>query len=146
MSLSHMWIQNDGNAKISLGWQVFPELYGDDRTHLYASWTNDNYHKTGCYNVQCPGFIQIDRKIYIGAPFIHSSSYGGQIYVYIHLLNQGPLSKNWWLSVKNYDIGYFPTKLLSNLKMGVKVRYYGDVRESLHCFLQFGGPDGNSEN
>jgi len=22
MSLSHLWIQNDGNAKISLGWQV----------------------------------------------------------------------------------------------------------------------------
>ncbi|XP_027941917.1 uncharacterized protein LOC114195597 isoform X1 [Vigna unguiculata] len=208
MSLSHLWIQNDGNAKISLGWQVSPGLYGDDRTHLYASWTNDNYYKTGCYNYQCPGFVQIHRRIYLGAPFIHSSSYGGQIYDFIIAINQDPLTKNWWINVKNYDIGYFPAKLFSNMNLATKVgwggrtltpqgslsppmgsghfpdlnyahasffreisfrntskrnsgpehyqveeyidkptcfgfRFYGDVRESLHHFLQFGGPGGN---
>lgn len=35
------------------------------------------------------------------------------------------MTKNWWLSVKNYDIGYFPAKLFSNLKMAAKVGWGG---------------------
>ncbi|QCE01270.1 hypothetical protein DEO72_LG7g2566 [Vigna unguiculata] len=180
----------------------------DESNVMLKNVQNDNYYKTGCYNYQCPGFVQIHRRIYLGAPFIHSSSYGGQIYDFIIAINQDPLTKNWWINVKNYDIGYFPAKLFSNMNLATKVgwggrtltpqgslsppmgsghfpdlnyahasffreisfrntskrnsgpehyqveeyidkptcfgfRFYGDVRESLHHFLQFGGPGGN---
>jgi len=39
--------------------------------------------------------------------------------VYIHF--QDPLTKNWWIGSLDYNIGYFPAKLFSNLGSANKV-------------------------
>ncbi|XP_047171054.1 uncharacterized protein LOC124839324 [Vigna umbellata] len=83
MSLSHVWVQNgpiSSNNKISFGWQVSIDLYGDNKTHLYASWTKDNFQKTGCYNVRCPGFVQTSTQLSLGAIPGDISSYGGPVF------------------------------------------------------------------
>ncbi|KOM47037.1 hypothetical protein LR48_Vigan07g074100 [Vigna angularis] len=62
LSSSHVWVENgpiESVNKISAGWHVYPELYGDTKTHFYAAWTKDNFKKTGCHNLQCPGEINI---------------------------------------------------------------------------------------
>ncbi|KAF8766118.1 hypothetical protein HU200_007615 [Digitaria exilis] len=38
---------------ISVGWHVNPSLYGDSKAHFYR----DGYKSTGCYNLQCPGYV-----------------------------------------------------------------------------------------
>ncbi|XP_022640863.1 uncharacterized protein LOC111242345 [Vigna radiata var. radiata] len=80
ISMSHLWVQNGPTQlanKISLGWHVSPELYNDYGTHLYSSWTSDNFKKTGCYNIRCAGFIQIHKDHYLGVRFPNVSRYGG---------------------------------------------------------------------
>ncbi|KAL8457904.1 hypothetical protein ACS0TY_035679 [Phlomoides rotata] len=80
-SLSQMWVisgsfGNDLNT-IEAGWQVSPELYGDNYPRFFTYWTTDAYQATGCYNLLCSGFVQINNKIAIGAAISPRSSYNG---------------------------------------------------------------------
>ncbi|XP_027941318.1 uncharacterized protein LOC114195126 [Vigna unguiculata] len=125
MSLSHVWVQNGGDNKISAGWQVSSDLYGDNRTHFYASWTTDNFHKTGCYNVRCPGFVHTNSYAYLGESFQNSSVYGGPIYYFSTSISQEPVYKDWWLYINNIYIGYFRAKLFSNMNSAEKVGWGG---------------------
>ncbi|XP_017433347.1 uncharacterized protein LOC108340456 [Vigna angularis] len=128
MSLSHVWVQNgpiSSNNKISFGWQVSLDLYGDNKTHLYASWTKDNFQKTGCYNVRCPGFVQTNYQLYLGAETGDVSSYGGPVFDSIQYIAMDPKTKNWWVHTTGEDIGYFPAKLFSNLASADKVGWGG---------------------
>jgi len=38
---------------------------------------NDSYHRTGCYNLLCPGFVQTNKNIALGAAISPISSYNG---------------------------------------------------------------------
>ncbi|RHN57750.1 putative neprosin [Medicago truncatula] len=79
-SSTHIFIQNgegDGTNIIYVGWQVFPHVYGDDKTHLYLAWTSDNFKKTGCYDMQYQGFVQTGDHHHVGEVIQNISVYGG---------------------------------------------------------------------
>ncbi|CAH9095516.1 unnamed protein product [Cuscuta europaea] len=83
-SLSQMWITSgsfgaDLNS-IEAGWQISPEIYGDNRPRFFTYWTSDAYRTTGCYNLLCSGFVQTNNRISIGAAISPTSSYGGRQY------------------------------------------------------------------
>ncbi|KAI3448961.1 hypothetical protein Pfo_005626 [Paulownia fortunei] len=65
-SLSQLWILGGSFASdlnsIEAGWQVSPDLYGDNNTRFFTYWTSDAYQATGCYNMLCSGFIQSTMK------------------------------------------------------------------------------------
>ncbi|CBI28587.3 unnamed protein product, partial [Vitis vinifera] len=82
-SLSQMWVISgsfgDDLNTIEAGWQVSPELYGDNYPRFFTYWTTDAYQATGCYNLLCSGFVQTNNRIAIGAAISPTSSYkGGQ--------------------------------------------------------------------
>ncbi|CAA2956715.1 Hypothetical predicted protein [Olea europaea subsp. europaea] len=90
-SLSQIWILGGSFASdlnsIEAGWQVSPDLYGDSNTRLFTYWTSDSYQATGCYNLLCSGFIQINNEIAMGASIYpisdyHSSQYDISILVW----------------------------------------------------------------
>ncbi|KAG6475101.1 hypothetical protein ZIOFF_064319 [Zingiber officinale] len=77
-SLSQIWVisgsfSHDLNT-IEAGWQVSPQLYGDNRPRFFTYWTSDAYRETGCYNLLCSGFVQTNNKIAIGAAISPTSS------------------------------------------------------------------------
>ncbi|XP_048229346.1 uncharacterized protein LOC8278921 isoform X2 [Ricinus communis] len=81
-SLSQIWVisgsfGNDLNT-IEAGWQVSPELYGDNYPRFFTYWTTDAYQATGCYNLLCSGFVQTNNKIAIGAAISPRSSFNGR--------------------------------------------------------------------
>ncbi|KAH9776290.1 hypothetical protein KPL71_006661 [Citrus sinensis] len=81
-SLSQIWVisgsfSHDLNT-IEAGWQVSPELYGDNYPRFFTYWTTDAYQATGCYNLLCSGFVQTNNKIAIGAAISPRSSYNGR--------------------------------------------------------------------
>ncbi|XP_020206465.1 uncharacterized protein LOC109791566 [Cajanus cajan] len=131
ITLSNLWVQNgqgDAGNKISVGWHVLPYLYGNDATHFYSTWTSDNYKKTGCYNIRCPGFVQTSKGYYPGARAPNTSTYGG-IMIEVELsISQDPVTKNWWFQWNGINVGYFPAALFSNLASADQVGWGGRTR------------------
>ncbi|XP_028798386.1 uncharacterized protein LOC114753844 [Neltuma alba] len=46
--------------------QVNPDLYGDNNTRLFTFWTADADKHTGCYDLLCSSFIQVNNEIALG--------------------------------------------------------------------------------
>ncbi|GAB2229119.1 hypothetical protein Droror1_Dr00023254 [Drosera rotundifolia] len=119
-SLSQIWVlsgsfDSDLNS-IEAGWQVSPELYGDNRPRLFTYWTSDAYQATGCYNLLCAGFIQTNNRIAIGAAISPISAFDGNQYDITVLIWKDPKLGNWWMGFGDGNlVGYWPTELFSHL-------------------------------
>ncbi|ESW13948.1 hypothetical protein PHAVU_008G240000, partial [Phaseolus vulgaris] len=86
---------------------------------------SDNYKKTGCYNLYCSGFVQIHPQKYIGSRVEKTSVYGGTMIELIISITQDPDTENWWINYQGENIGYFPSKLFSNMKSANQVGWGG---------------------
>ncbi|XVF13115.1 hypothetical protein REPUB_Repub08aG0180300 [Reevesia pubescens] len=78
----------------------------------------DGYQKTGCFNMLCPGFIQVSTKIPLGLVLRPTSTYNGPQYQISIIISQDNATGNWLLAFNNMDIGYWPKSLLPNLSDG----------------------------
>ncbi|KAL7204147.1 hypothetical protein ACSBR2_017251 [Camellia fascicularis] len=119
-SLSQLWILGGSFASdlnsIEAGWQVSPDLYGDNNTRLFTYWTSDAYQATGCYNLLCSGFVQINNEIAMGASIFPTSAYGSSQYDISLLVWKDQKEGNWWMQFGNdYVLGYWPAFLFSYL-------------------------------
>lgn len=119
-SLSQIWILGGSFGQdlnsIEAGWQVSPDLYGDNSTRLFTYWTSDAYQATGCYNLLCSGFIQINSEIAMGATISPVSAFGDSQYDISILIWKDPKEGNWWMQFGNdYVLGYWPSFLFSYL-------------------------------
>ncbi|XP_060967961.1 protein neprosin-like [Cannabis sativa] len=137
-SLSQLWVisgsfGNDLNT-IEAGWQVSPELYGDNYPRFFTYWTTDAYQATGCYNLLCSGFVQTNNKIAIGAAISPRSSYKGRQFDIGLMVWKDPKHGHWWLEFgSGLLVGYWPAFLFSHLR-------------SHASMLQFGGEIVNSRS
>ncbi|XP_068637204.1 protein neprosin-like [Aristolochia californica] len=119
-SLSQLWILGGSFGEdlnsIEAGWQVSPDLYGDNNTRLFTYWTSDAYQATGCYNLLCSGFIQINSEIAMGASIFPVSDYRSSQYDISILIWKDPKEGHWWMQFGNdYVLGYWPSFLFSYL-------------------------------
>ncbi|CAN6979014.1 unnamed protein product [Brassica oleracea var. botrytis] len=100
-SLAQIWVLggnfNSDLNSIEAGWQVSPQLYGDSRTRLFTYWTSDAYQGTGCYNLLCSGFVQINREIAMGGSISPLSTFGDSQYDITILIWKDPKEGHWWL-------------------------------------------------
>ncbi|KAM3733777.1 hypothetical protein ACB098_11G163100 [Castanea mollissima] len=106
--------------------QVYYDLYKDFETRLFTYWTSDGYQNTGCYNMVCPGFVQIDTRLALGASFIPYSEYGGVQKSINYFVYKDNVDGNWWLHLNNmYLIGYWPSALFSVLSNSASLVTWG---------------------
>ncbi|XP_057953155.1 protein neprosin [Malania oleifera] len=135
-SLSQIWILGGSFGQdlnsIEAGWQVSPDLYGDNNTRLFTYWTSDAYQATGCYNLLCSGFIQINNEIAMGASIFPVSAYHGSQYDINILVWKDPTLGNWWMQFgNNYVLGYWPSFLFSYLAdSATMIEWGGEVVNS----------------
>ncbi|KAG2309616.1 hypothetical protein Bca52824_029364 [Brassica carinata] len=126
-SLAQIWVLggnfNSDLNSIEAGWQVSPQLYGDTRTRLFTYWTSDAYQGTGCYNLLCSGFVQINREIAMGGSISPLSNYGNSQYDITILIWKD--CGNWWLRVGEELVGYWPGSLFTSLKDKAEEVYWG---------------------
>jgi hypothetical protein len=111
-SLSQEWYIGGSGASTQtaeVGWQNFPNKYGSQASRLFIYFTADNYMTTGCYNLDCPGFVQTSNSVHFGGAFGSYSSPGGaQCEVSAeYYFSQG----NWWLAINGNWVGYYPGSL-----------------------------------
>ncbi|KAL1365527.1 hypothetical protein HN51_013550 [Arachis hypogaea] len=135
-SLSQIWVISgsfgDDLNTIEAGWQVSPELYGDSFPRFFTYWTTDAYQATGCYNLLCSGFVQVNNKIAIGAAISPTSSYSGGQFDISLLIWKDPKHGNWWLEFgSGVLVGYWPSFLFSHLgDHASMVQFGGEVVNS----------------
>ncbi|KAL4281571.1 hypothetical protein GQ457_03G005340 [Hibiscus cannabinus] len=112
-SFANLWLSSGPSEKLNViqaGWAVFPLFFHSHTTRLLTYWTGDGYNTTGCFNYNCPGFVQINRKISLGLVLDQLSVYNGtQRDIQISLIKNA----NWWLQLGNQFIGYWPQRLFS---------------------------------
>ena len=115
-SLSQHWYaggSGTGLQTAEVGWQVYPGKYGNSNPCLFIYWTADDYHTTGCYNLDCTAFVQTNHSWTLGGALSPVSVYGGSQYSLevAYYLYQG----NWWLYLQGTDaahtVGYYPTSI-----------------------------------
>ncbi|XP_010441633.1 PREDICTED: uncharacterized protein LOC104724779 [Camelina sativa] len=135
-SLSQIWLisgsfGHDLNT-IEAGWQVSPELYGDNYPRFFTYWTTDAYQATGCYNLLCSGFVQTNNKIAIGAAISPRSSYNGRQFDIGLMIWKDPKHGHWWLELGNgLLVGYWPAFLFSHMRSHASmVQFGGEVVNS----------------
>ncbi|KAI3709801.1 hypothetical protein L2E82_39567 [Cichorium intybus] len=135
-SLSQIWLLGGSFASdlnsIEVGWQVSPDLYGDSNTRFFTYWTSDAYQATGCYNLLCSGFIQINNEIALGASISPISKYHGSQYDISILVWKDPEQGNWWMQFGNGKVlGYWPASLFSYLTdSATMIQWGGEVVNS----------------
>ncbi|KAL1818484.1 hypothetical protein DCAR_0414655 [Daucus carota subsp. sativus] len=146
-SLSQVWVisgsfGNDLNT-IEAGWQVSPELYGDNYPRFFTYWTSDAYQTTGCYNLLCSGFVQTNNKIAIGAAISPRSSYNNKQFDIGIMIWKDPKHGHWWLEFgSGLLIGYWPSYLFSHLRDHANMIQFGgeivNSRSGFHTSTQMG--------
>ncbi|XP_012571719.1 protein neprosin-like [Cicer arietinum] len=129
-SLSQIWViagsfGNDLNT-IEAGWQVSPELYGDNYPRFFTYWTTDAYQTTGCYNLLCSGFIQTNNKIAIGASISPTSTYNRRQFDIGIMIWKDPKYGHWWLEYgSGLLVGYWPANMFSHLRSHASMIQFG---------------------
>ncbi|KAL4282242.1 hypothetical protein GQ457_03G041320 [Hibiscus cannabinus] len=113
---------------VEAGWQVYP---GTNYTRLFISWTRDGYQETGCYNLECPGFVQTSKKLSLGGKIEPVSQYAGpqfELSIYIH---KDKKSGNWWLRIQEIDVGYWPGSIFTkSFEKAAKLYWSGEIVNS----------------
>nr|GEX78961.1 hypothetical protein [Tanacetum cinerariifolium] len=108
---------------IEAGWAVNPRAYNDNKTHFFAYWTVDGMQNTGCFDLNCPGFVQTSIDVLLGTDI--TDSYGSDITIQI---SKDPYKHNWWLKFNDAEIGYWPAEILPRLRyQGTLVQWGGEV-------------------
>ena len=127
MSLSQQWfVSGEGEAKQTIegGWQVMPGTWHIDNAALFIYHTTKGYAKdSGCYNIECSGFVQIANNIYLGRGFTNYSSIDGGQWGF-NLQWKRHTDGNWWLFYKGpgdyIAVGYFPSSLYGDGALAAK--------------------------
>ncbi|XWS69048.1 hypothetical protein CRYUN_Cryun04dG0146300 [Craigia yunnanensis] len=136
-SLSQFWVISgsfgDDLNTIEAGWQVSPELYGDNFPRFFTYWTSDAYQATGCYNLLCSGFVQTNNRIAIGAAISPTSSFNGGQFDISLLVWKDPKHGNWWLEFgSGILVGYWPSFLFTHLRDHASmVQFGGEIVNSM---------------
>ncbi|KAF3775086.1 hypothetical protein EJ110_NYTH51365 [Nymphaea thermarum] len=127
-SLGQLWaVSGSGDAvnTVEAGWHVYPNFYsGDTRTRLFIYWTSDGYKKTGCYNLNCPGFVQVSRKLAPGVVLPASTYKGSQLYMKFFVYRD-PKTAHWWLRIGEEWVGYWPRTIFTTLASGATFLEWG---------------------
>ncbi|KAK6116848.1 hypothetical protein DH2020_049414 [Rehmannia glutinosa] len=100
-----------------------------DYQAIESGWAADSSKKTGCFDLTCPGFVQTNNEIALGAAIYPISNPTGlpyQITVYIH---KDPNTSNWWVQYGDrINIGYWPHDLFDVLRYHfTTVQWGGEV-------------------
>ncbi|CAN1168528.1 hypothetical protein LINPERPRIM_LOCUS19255 [Linum perenne] len=93
---------------------------------IEAGWLYDGYYKTGCYNLQCPGFVQTSPRVVLGGRINGPiSTYGGEQRIVTIQIIKDFKTSNWWLYYQGVEVGYWPGDLFTNLKKSASLLQWG---------------------
>jgi hypothetical protein len=142
-SLSQLWIAagNGNNTNtVEVGWQTYPALHQGDNPlapHLFVYWTSDDYQGIGCYNLECPGFVQTSNTWVLGGSLAYTTlaeetqnefNYEDEISISVTFDSTIP---GWSLFINETNVGYWPSSLYTTLQTSADtVEWGGEIAPS----------------
>ncbi|KAK1565510.1 hypothetical protein Q3G72_028349 [Acer saccharum] len=104
----------------------------EHKNYITAGSMADGGHSIGCFNLRCPGFVQVHHEITPGRVLSPVSKYDGPTYDFKVIMNQDKDTKNWVFTAFQEEIvvGYLPSELLPFLKDGAELIAWGGVARS----------------
>ncbi|CAN8221470.1 unnamed protein product [Cochlearia groenlandica] len=146
-SSAQIWLtegETDMFESIEAGWMVNPGVFGDTLTRLFAYWTTDGYHNTGCFNLLCSGFVQTSPNLALGGAIKPvTTNWKMQYYISISMFLD-PNEGTWWLRFNDIVLGYWPSELLIDLRRSATAVQWGgevyspNVRKKPHTRTSMG--------
>uniref|UniRef100_A0A803LHN8 Neprosin PEP catalytic domain-containing protein n=1 Tax=Chenopodium quinoa TaxID=63459 RepID=A0A803LHN8_CHEQI len=117
----------NGKDSVEAGYLVSPKLFNDSEAHLYVSFEVGG-SKLGCVNLQCFGFVQVDKDVALGYPPTHYSVIGGQLWSWDLSIQKDIIDQNWWVYISSAPIGYWPNEIFDSLvDFANQVEWGGEV-------------------
>ncbi|OVA08512.1 protein of unknown function DUF239 [Macleaya cordata] len=123
-----IWLVNGprtGFESVESGWMVNPSVYGDTQTRFFIYWTVDGSHKTGCFDLICTGFVQINHEIALGTAIEPVSSEDGPQYEIPIFIFMDVNTSDWWLALEEKLVGYWPASLFGRLRHSAAIVQFG---------------------
>jgi len=125
-SLSQQWYVNgsgSGTQTAEGGWVHYPAKFGNLAV-LFIFFTPNNY-SSGCYNLDCSGFVQTSSAVTLGGTFTNYSTDGGTQWGFA--LQYQWYQGNWWLYYQGSAVGYYPGSVYNGGPMatGSNLTEYG---------------------
>lgn len=93
------------------GWTVYPQRFRTTNAVTYIHWSSGT---AGCYNLDCPGFVQVNNHWYLGGGW---TNYSTPQQRWGFRLQWKLIQGKWWLFLEGgpgntYDsVGYYPTSI-----------------------------------
>ncbi|KAI3845143.1 hypothetical protein MKX03_019810 [Papaver bracteatum] len=130
ISVSQIWVmagEDDDHNTFEDGWEVSKNIYDDSQTRFFILWTTDNY-KTGCYNLECEGFVHTSSDIATGCNFTELSTFKGDQKDVTFSIHKDINSGNWWVQVQGISVGYYPSSLFTQIsKTSKEINFGGEI-------------------
>jgi len=140
MSISQLWVAGGSGAArqtAEAGWSVYPIKFGTISPVLFEFWTPNNY-VYGCYNLECPGFVQTNPAWALGGVVGPISQPGGAQSTLQYTWWRDSLDGAWWLYLGHGSlqaVGY------------IAKAWYGTGQMSINATdVMFGGETGINVN
>jgi hypothetical protein len=133
-SLSQQWIIGGTGSQTQTaeaGWTKDPGFSTTSPVY-FIYFTADDYDKTGCYNLECVGFVQENNSIALGGAVKPCCSTPGQVndsFTQEWYQKKG----DWWLVINGTYIGYYPDSVYKGgqlSKHSTLVEFGGEVNAS----------------
>ncbi|CAM0943794.1 unnamed protein product [Alopecurus aequalis] len=118
---------------IEARFHVFPDLYNNNDIHFFIRWTTNNYKSTGCFNLDCPGFVPASGAALVpGQAVSPPPSYDRDDRYITISLHTDPNTGDWVLYRDDLDrplfLGHFPKDLCPKLNgVAPRVAWIGFV-------------------
>nr|XP_023928385.1 uncharacterized protein LOC112039718 [Quercus suber] len=125
-SLAQIWVLAGPDEElntIEAGWKVTSP---ENKTKLFTFWTSDGYQSTGCFNLECPGFVQVNKNFSLDSPIEPVSSYSAQQFdIGITIYKE---NGKWWFQVQDQVLGYWPGTIFNYLVSSAsRIEWGGEV-------------------
>ncbi|CAA7055842.1 unnamed protein product [Microthlaspi erraticum] len=120
-------VEKADELSISQIWITSGKYTTNDVNSIEVGWQSDTYNATGCYNLQCSGFIQTSSSIVIGGTITPLSAVDGNQYEITVSVWRDQKHGNWWLSLGSDHtlVGYWPAELFASLSHAEEVQWRG---------------------
>ncbi|XP_039686924.1 uncharacterized protein [Medicago truncatula] len=120
-SMSYIWIESGSGTQLN---------------SIKVGVGADGFKRTGCYNANCPGFVQVNnnKEYTLGTVMRPTNSIGSTEKVASFIkIKQDRSTGHWWLLIQHESIhvGYWPKELFNHLTLGAsKIRFGGQTHAS----------------